>query len=243
VVVDSVADAAAAAVVDAAVVEADAVDKNNFYMMRSTNMKRSGTTTTFVLVCVAVLLASYGIGFGIKMYRFRNVENQTTASQTPAPTQVLPQRQATPVAGSPETGQPDATIFRGGRNSDGTQDERAAQMRTFGSGRRGRRGMDMQNLSEEERAAMEEQRQQMMERFQNMTDEERAQFRGGRGGRGGRNRGDMSNFGAGANDSGAGQADFGSGEDNTGSGGENDTGSDVNDNQSGDNGFNPGDNG
>jgi hypothetical protein len=217
-------------------------------------MKRSGTTTTFVLVCVAVLLASYGIGFGIKMYRFRNVGNQTTASQTTVSSQV-PQTQTTPAAGSSVAGQPDATIFRPGRNSDGTQDEgmgrgrrsdenmtdeERAQMRSFG-GRRGRRGMDMQNLSEEERAAMEERRQQMMERFQNMTDEERAQFRGGRGGR---NRGNTSNFDAGANNSDTGQNDFGYGEDNTGAGGENDTGTDVNDNnQSGDNGFNPGDNG
>ena len=45
-------------------------------------------------------------------------------------------------------------------------------------------------------------RQQMMDRFQNMTDEERAQFRGGRGGRGGRDRGGMSDFGAGENNPG-----------------------------------------
>lgn len=181
-------------------------------------MKRSGTTITFAIVCVAVLLASYGVGLGIREIRFRNVEAQTTVNKKEVPTNTLPQRQLTPAARSPEAGRPDATIFGEGGNRGGTQEEgmgrrgrrgggnfenlteeERAQMRER-SGRRGRGGMDFENLSEEERAAMEEQRQQMRERFQNMTDEERAQFRGSRGGRGGRSRGGMSDFGAGGND-------------------------------------------
>lgn len=175
-------------------------------------MKRSGTTTTFTLVCVAVLLASYGVGLGIREIRFRNVKAQTTVNKAEMPTNTQPQRQPTSAARSPEAGQADATFFGEGRTRDGTQDDGMSRRGRFNEnmsegdrsqmrgGRRGRRGMDFENLSDEERAAMEEQMRQRMERFQNMTDEERAQFRGGRGGRGGRNRGGTSDFGAGAND-------------------------------------------
>jgi len=190
-------------------------------------MKRSGTTITFAIVCVAVLLASYGVGLGIREIRFRNVEAQATVNKAGVPTNTLPQGQLTPAARSPEAGRPDATIFGEGRNRGGTQEEgmsrrgrrgggnfenlteeERAQMRER-SGRRGLGGMDLENLSEEERAAMEEQRQQMRERFQNMTDEERAQFRGSRGGRGGRSRGGMSDFESGVNDSQSENNDFG----------------------------------
>lgn len=182
-------------------------------------MKRSGTSTTFTLVCVAVLLASYGIGLGIREIRFRNaaVKSADKAAKPNNQTNPAPQT-TTQDTRSQEAGRPDATFFGEGRNAGGAQDEATggrgffngnmsdeerAQMRDrFGGGRRGRRGMNMENLSDEERAAMEERRQQMMERFQNMTDEERAQFQGGRGGRGGRSRGGMSDFGAAENDSG-----------------------------------------
>jgi hypothetical protein len=186
-------------------------------------MKRSGTTTTFTLVCIAVLLASYGIGLGIREIRFRNAGVKTSGKTDKPINQVQSKPQGTTQnAGSPEGGQPDATFFGEGR-SGGTQDEgmggrgrfngnmsdeQRSQMR---GGRRGRGGMGLENLSEEERAAMEEQRQQMMERFQNMTDDERAQFRGGRGGRG---RGGMSDFGAGENNSGFETNDSESGQNN-----------------------------
>ncbi len=171
-------------------------------------MKRLGSTTTFTLVCVAVLLASYGIGLGIREIRFRNAGVKTSGKTDKPINQVQSKPQETTQnARSPEGGQPDATFFgeggrggtqdegmnRGGFYNENTSEEDRSQMR---DGRRGRRGMDFENLSEEERAAMEERRQQMMERFQNMTDEERAQFRGGRGGR---SRGGMSEFGAGEN--------------------------------------------
>jgi hypothetical protein len=74
-------------------------------------------------------------------------------------------------------------------------EEEKAQMRERMGGRR--RG-GFQNLSEKERAQMEEQRKQMMERMENMTEEEKEAFRsqmrermGGRrqgGGEGGRGR-------------------------------------------------------
>ena len=182
-------------------------------------MKRSGTTITFVLVCVAVLLGSYGVGLGIREIRFKNVGDQITASKTEKPTNALTQRQPAPTNSAPETGLADSTIFGEGRNRGGSEEEGMGRSRRRGggdfgnlteeeraqmperTGRRGRRGgMDFENLSEEDRAAIEERRQQMMERLQNMTEEERAQFRGGRGDRGGRSRGEMFDPESGGND-------------------------------------------
>lgn len=158
-------------------------------------MRRSGTTTTFILVCIAVLLASYGIGLGIRQFRFRNAGNQSkisdeTEKQNTA-AQTSPQRGAMPPAGSDEAGGPERGFSGRERPGGGPQDgetdrrrrfenmseEEMSQMRRR-SGRRGPGGgMGFENLSEEERAAMEERRRQRMERFENMTEEERAQFR------------------------------------------------------------------
>ncbi len=157
-------------------------------------MRWPGTTITFILVCIALLLASYGIGLGIRGYRFRNAANQkstpgetkkqTTQAQTP------PQRRAMPPVAPNEISGPEQRFSGRERPGDRTQDrgmgrrepfenmseEEMSQMRER-FGRRGRGGMGFENLSEEERAAMEERRRQRMERFQNMTEEERAQFR------------------------------------------------------------------
>jgi hypothetical protein len=175
-------------------------------------MNRSATTTTFTLVCVAVLLASYGIGLGIREIRFRNAKAQNKVNKAVVPANTSQQRQPTSVARPRQAGRPDATFLgegnneaqiqdegmgRRGRFNENMSDEERAQMRERFGGRRGRRGMDLENLSEEERAAWEEQMRDRMERFQNMTDEERAQFQGGRGGR---SRSRMSDFGAGQND-------------------------------------------
>ena len=65
-------------------------------------------------------------------------------------------------------------------------DEERAQMRERFGGRRRGGGERNQNLSEEERAEMEERRRQMRERFENMTDEEREAFRSQMRERGGR---------------------------------------------------------
>lgn len=163
-------------------------------------MRRSGTTITFILACIAILLASYGIGLGIRGYRFRNAANQkstpdeekkqTTQAQTP------PQRRAMPTRGSDRTDRPEQRFPTGERPGDGTRDREMGRREPFENlseeeisqrrerfGRRGRGGMEFENLSEEERAAMEERRRQRMERFQNMTEEERAQFRRERDGR------------------------------------------------------------
>lgn len=160
-------------------------------------MRRPGTTTTFVLICIAALLASYGIGLGIKQYRFRNADNQSkipgdkTEQQNPTAPKV-PQRGPINPAGSNETGGPRNRFTNrpGGRPQDGetgrrrpfenTSEEDTSQMRR-GPGRRGPGGTGLENLSEEEREAMAERRRQRIERFENMTEEERAQFRRERG--------------------------------------------------------------
>jgi len=62
-------------------------------------MKRLGSTTTFTLVCVAVLLASYGIGLGIREIRFRNA-GVKTSGKTDKPIKFnrnLKKRHKTPV--------------------------------------------------------------------------------------------------------------------------------------------------
>ena len=43
-------------------------------------MKKSGTPTLFVLVCIAILLAAYGVGLGIRKVRFAGVEAQASAA-------------------------------------------------------------------------------------------------------------------------------------------------------------------
>jgi hypothetical protein len=163
-------------------------------------MRRSGTTITFVLVCIAILLASYGIGLGIRHFRFRNAAKQNstlgeavkqnTQAQTTSQTRKMP-----PVV-SDETGGHEQRFSARERPEGRTQNGEIDRRRPFENmseeeisqmrerfGRRGRGGMEFENLSEEERAAMEERRRQRMERFQNMTEEERAQFRRDRGDR------------------------------------------------------------
>jgi len=43
-------------------------------------MKQSGITTLFILVCIAVLVAAYGVGLGVKKIRFARAEAKVTAS-------------------------------------------------------------------------------------------------------------------------------------------------------------------
>lgn len=151
-------------------------------------MRRSGTTTTFVLICIAAILASYGIGLGIRQFRFRNADNQSKISEDKTEKQnptipKAPQRGPMNPAGSNETGRfpnrpggPQDRKMGRRRPFENMSEEDISQMRR-GPSRRGPGGMGLENLSEEERAAMEERRRQRMERFENMTEEERAQLR------------------------------------------------------------------
>jgi hypothetical protein len=157
-------------------------------------MRRSGITITFILVCIAILIASYGIGLGIRGYRFRDAANQKStpdeAKKQITQAQTPPQRRTTPPRGSDQTDRPEQRFPTRERAGDGTRDREMGRREPFENmseeeisqrrerfGRRGRGGMGFENLSDEEIAAMEERRRQRMERFQNMTEEERAQFR------------------------------------------------------------------
>ncbi|MBN2180958.1 MAG: hypothetical protein JW715_03515 [Sedimentisphaerales bacterium] len=174
-------------------------------------MKRSGTSTTFVLVCAAVLLASYGIGLGIREIRFRNARTKIATSPTnnqPAqPQRQTPASDYTNADGRQEGAE--GTFNRRGRfdNMNMSEDE----MSQFGRDRFSRRSQrdfeGFENLSEEERAAMREQ----------------MGMRGRRGGRGSRgSRGGMQDFGGdrgfdfGGNDFQPGNDNYGMGEENYG---------------------------
>jgi hypothetical protein len=156
-------------------------------------MKKQGTTIVFVLVCVIVLVASYGIGLCIREVRFSGVKKASAAvakSEKPAggPGSEQAQTGQTPGGGASEAAgnlTPDQgaalTDQRGGtrpRFENMTDAEREAfrnQMRDrFGGGRRG--GMGSQ-LSEEDRAKMREELDSLRAKWDQMSDEEKEKAR------------------------------------------------------------------
>jgi hypothetical protein len=167
-------------------------------------MKRSGTTTIFVIVWAAVLFTSFVIGKCIKEVRFKRakVESQAVSEpqvssevQKPGETDLLRElAQRRPMPGpegvmrerniSPEERAGSEEGRRGMRErlenmSEEEREEFRAQMRERFAGRRREGGMRgrFENMSEEERARMEEERRQMRERMENMSEEERAKMR------------------------------------------------------------------
>jgi hypothetical protein len=123
-------------------------------------MKNKGITAIFVIVCIAVLFAAYGIGLCIRKVRFRqavvtsktNLQQQTQVSaETKKPGNEI--KPAEPVSEPVE-------------NVQASSEDRPAP----GPGNEGRMRLGGGDLSDEERA-------QMRDRFQNMSDEERQQFR------------------------------------------------------------------
>jgi len=146
-------------------------------------MKNSGTTIVFVIVCIVILLASYGIGLCIKEVRFQHA---AVASKADAQTQVIqvstevqkPSDTVQPANEPAEAAQaspeerlaPAANEARAPMPFGGLSEEERAKMRER-----------WQNMSDEERAQEREKRrsemQQMRERMENMSEEEREQFR------------------------------------------------------------------
>jgi hypothetical protein len=107
------------------------------------NMKQSGTTVVFVIVCIGVLVAAFAIGLCIREVRFSGAKDESAKA-------VKPEKST------------------GGLESRQAQEGRMA----------GTPGMDGdRELSPEERTELVERRAGMKERFENMTDEEREQFR------------------------------------------------------------------
>ena len=111
-------------------------------------MKQSGITTVFVIVCVAVLLGSWGIGLCVRQVRFRSASVESKAGSEPKM--------------SAETQKP------------GEAERELAEMAQFrparepmpgGEGRRPFGGVS------------DEERERTRERFANMSEDERQEYR------------------------------------------------------------------
>lgn len=155
-------------------------------------MKRSGTTIAFILVCIVVLVAAYGIGLCIRQIRLGSARNESVVAAKPeTPAAGLESRQAQagqmPGAGAADRGgnlsaeqRTALTEQRAGmreRFENMTDEEREAfraQMRERFSGRR--RDMGSQ-LSEQDRAKMREELDALRARWDQMSEQEREQAR------------------------------------------------------------------
>jgi hypothetical protein len=158
------------------------------------NMKKSGITILFVIVCIVVLVAAYGIGLWIKGMRLGGAKNESvTAAKSEKPAGELEGRQAQirqmpgedmnkPGTPSPEeraalVEQRDAMRQRFENMTDEEREAFRAQMRErFGGRRRGDMGPQLQ-LSDEERAKMREEISALRERWDQMSEEEREEAR------------------------------------------------------------------
>jgi hypothetical protein len=119
-------------------------------------MKNSGTTIVFVIVCIVILLASYGIGLCIREVRFQHA---AVASKADAQTPV--------VQVSTEVQKPSNAVQPVNEPAKVAQ---APEERPAPAANEDRAPMPFGRLSEEERA-------KMRDRWQNMSEEEREKFR------------------------------------------------------------------
>jgi len=110
-------------------------------------MRYSGTTTVFAIVCVAVILGAWGIGLYIRQVRFRNAAIGSEVATEP---QISANIQKPTGAGEPAK----VAQFRPERGPMPGDDE----TRPLG------------DLSEEERKGMKQ-------RFENMSEQEKEEFR------------------------------------------------------------------
>jgi hypothetical protein len=156
-------------------------------------MKRSGTTLVFVLIWAIMLVAAYGLGVCIKQYRFRQagITSPAAAAVEKLSTQAAPENAvkppaAAPVAGMPEAGPPsgDRPGFGGDRMggerpqfenmSEEERQQAMSRMRDrFSSRRRGGEGMPQ--LSDEDRQKMMAEIEDLRNRWESMSEEERQQ--------------------------------------------------------------------
>ena len=133
-------------------------------------MKQSGKSSLFVLICIAVLLASYGVGLGVRKVRFAGIKAQ--ASVAPKPEK------------SAEKSKPDGTdkivADAAPQTGDEPQEEQSRQEEPQEEPSRRRQRPEGGRMMGEG----------MRERFQNMSEEERQEMmarmreRGGRRGGG-----------------------------------------------------------
>jgi len=142
-------------------------------------MKSSGTTIVFVIVCIVILLASYGIGLCIREVRFQHA---VVASKADTQTQVIQV--------STEVQKPSDTVQPANEPAEVTQAPSEARPMPGNEGRmpfgglseeeRAKMRQNWQNMSDEERAQERERRRaemrQMREKMQNMSEEEREKY-------------------------------------------------------------------
>ena len=164
-------------------------------------MKQSGATIVFVIVCAAVLAAAYAAGICIREVRFsaaRNESKTTTVAEKPSTEPVRSREQARQMPGpggmdarrslSPEGGSREQArrmpgpggedrAEMGERLANMSEEERekfAAQMRERFAGRRRE---NMPQLSEEQRAEMRKEMEDLQSRWEEMSEEEREEAR------------------------------------------------------------------
>lgn len=117
-------------------------------------MKQSGITRLFILTCIAVLFASYGVGLGVKQVRFAAADTEKPGDKPESDGEEVVAKEGDASESSEEVAaEPSAE-----------PDEEVAARPERPEGRRGMRGGGMMGEG-------------MRERFQNMSEEERAQMR------------------------------------------------------------------
>jgi len=154
-------------------------------------MKQSGTTTVFVIICIAVLLGAWGTGLCIRKVRFRSAGIESKAVTEVGKPGIEAEREPAEMAQfRPARGPMPGGEGRGPfgdvseeerermreRFENMSEEERQgykAQKRERVGGRRPQGGDRFGDLSEEERA----ERENMRERLENMSEEEREEFR------------------------------------------------------------------
>jgi 23S rRNA pseudouridine2605 synthase len=157
-------------------------------------MKQSGTTIIFLIVCIGVLLAAYGIGIGIREIRFRGAKVEPEAvAGAEKPANEPPKEQvgarSRPARGTAETPEPRPSSEEGARPgadrmmgmrerfenmSEEEREKAIAEMRERFGGRRREGGPQ---LSEEDRAKMREELEELRARSEEMSEEEREKAR------------------------------------------------------------------
>jgi hypothetical protein len=135
-------------------------------------MKQSGTTRLFILVCIAVLFASYGVGLGVREIRFAGVDTQASAAVETEKPDDKPESDEEQVAADE------------GADSEPSEDLAARPERPEGARRGGGGGMMDEGMRERLQNMSEEERQEAMAQMR-----ERMGSRAGRGGGEGRSRG------------------------------------------------------
>ena len=142
-------------------------------------MKNSGITTIFVIICIAVLFAAYGIGLCIKEVRFKHAAVASkTISQPQVSTEIQkPGNVVEPVNEPPEN----ANVQTSSEERPAPNNEGRMPFGSLSEEERTQMRDRWQNMSDEERQQERERRKVEMEemraKMENMSEEEREQFR------------------------------------------------------------------